>query len=456
MVSIVARIRAETAAWSPWFKWFLIALFALYLIAWVGTICLSQVQVAEGITPLLPDAPEDPHEYAVLAESLLSGNGFANATGLETLRTPGYPVFLAAAKGVAGTFFESTLIQVLLVFAAAILTRKIGERFAGKTAAEIAAILLLANPVTLTLSLMLYSDTLFLFLWLLGFYLAATMENGRFAYRAAFVAIIFGAATYVRPIGFFALPVFAAPFLISRLSTAHKLKALGILICGLAVLLSPWAFRNYEQTGWFNFSSVQSFNLLWAVSHFDAAQKNISVDDEYARLTLILGAPPDEWRNLRLASEENALSRTMLAGNVLAYARWHVLSTVPFLFPSTIDFAVNAYTTALNVRPLYAPGISQILASGNWKEFILKALSQTGWKIAERLLWLALLVLAALGFFFRRRELWVWAFACIVLYLMLLCGPAAGPRYALQAWPFFFVLFAAGMTRLYELRPQRA
>jgi hypothetical protein len=100
------------------------------------------------------------------------------------------------------------------------------------------------------------------------------------------------------------------------------------------------------------------------------------------------------------------------------------------------------------VRPSYTPGISQLLASGNWREFLSRAFTQSGLKIAERLGWLGILLISAFGFYMKRNELAAWAFACVILYLMFLCGPAAGPRYALQAWPFLFILFAIGCTRL--------
>src|ERR1035437_7792203 len=80
---------------SRWFTWALCIISILYVSLWFFTIHISALQQAQHFTPTLPVIAQDSAEYAALAQSLIQGKGFIQNGQLETLRTPGYPVFVA-------------------------------------------------------------------------------------------------------------------------------------------------------------------------------------------------------------------------------------------------------------------------------------------------------------------------------------------------------------------------
>ena len=92
----------------------------VYISFWFFTIHLSNIQKAKNYEPVLPVIAGDSQEYQILTESILAGKGFAMDEKIETLRTPGYPLFVALFKTLGQTYFLVTLLQILMVFISAL------------------------------------------------------------------------------------------------------------------------------------------------------------------------------------------------------------------------------------------------------------------------------------------------------------------------------------------------
>ena len=276
---------------SRWFVWTLSAIFVVYVSLWLYTIHISALQQTMHLSPALPVVAEDSLEYSDLAQSLISGNGFMQNGQLETLRTPGYPFFVAVIETVGRSNFAVTFFQILAMFVSALIIRRIGMHFASQRIGEIAAVLFLINPVTITLTLLIYSDPLFLLLFMGGFLAAVSLEEKHFVPRILCASLLFGLAIYVRPIGLLAIPIFAAPILASRLTAGLKWKAFGILLVCLLLLITPWMLRNYMRTGVFSFTSIEAFNLNWAAGHFLANETGTTFVAVNKELEKKIGAP---------------------------------------------------------------------------------------------------------------------------------------------------------------------
>lgn len=445
----IAGLKKE-GSFSRWFTVALFAAFVLYVSLWIFTIYVGTVQKIQHITPTLPVVAEDSAEYAALAQSLIQGNGFIRNGQLETLRTPGYPFFVAVIKTIGGgSYFAVTFIQIFIAIISTILIRKIGIRFASQKVGEIAAVLFLLNPVTLTLSLLIYSDILFLLLFVSGFYVALSLDKKRFVHQILPASLLFGCATYVRPIGLLAIPIFIAPIVASRLASGLKWKAIGVLLVCLMLLISPWMARNYLRTGVFSFSSTEAFNLNWAASRFLANANGITFDEVSRALEKKIGAPQSGWRDIRLSQKINNVAEGIILERPFSYMTYHITSSLPFLFPSTVAFAIDMYNGSLNRGSPFTPGAIRFLATGDVHSFY-QSIIQIWWKVLERLGWLSICAIALYAVWCRRYDPLAYAMAFVIGYLMLLTGPAAGPRYSLQAWPFLFILFASGCGYLYE------
>lgn len=452
---ILSKIKGETEDFSGWFKVALIVLFVAYVSFWFFTINLHYVQREKQIEPVLPIVAEDSEEYDQLSRSLISGNGFSRNGNIETLRTPGYPMFVSFFKVIGKSYFVVTLAQIFLVFVSAFIIRKIGIFFASKKVGEISALLFLVNPVTLTLSLVILADTLFLFLFILGFYLAVSLKNERILFRTFIMSIVFSLLIYIR-MGLFALPLISLPILASSISVKNKIKSILLTTLILTVAVSPWVLRNYILTGVAGFSSFRAVNIAWVIPKFVSSLNGTDLGQESLNFEKVIGVTELGYRDIRLSDKINSAAGKIILDRPFAYVKYHIITSIPFLFPSSILFARDVYNSTLHIKPPFKEGIINLLAAGDFKSFY-NGISGVWWKFAERILWFLVYIIAAFGIWNNRKKLITWAFVFTIGYLMLLAGPAAGPRLSFQAWPFIFILFTSGVAYLSEkFKPRNA
>ncbi len=458
---IKTSIVGEWKSFSLWFRIALSILAVIYISLWFFSIHLSVVQQERGISPVLPVLAEDSSEYAALSQSMISHHLFRINDVVETTRVPGYPAFMTLFSlfSVSGkTYFLVTLVQILLAFAAAVMVRRIGMRFssvlAGENIGEIAATLLLCNPVTVTLSLIILTDILFLFLFVSGFYLALTIQKETLVRQTVVCSLIFVAAVYVRGMGIFALPIFVAPILASGLVWKDKLKSICIMILIVVACVVPWVARNYHEVGVANFNSFESVNFWWSIPKFLSLTNHTDEGDESIAFHTAAGVPQTEWDNfgwhsLRWSEQINTVAERVILEHPFAYIKFHLVTSIPFLFPSTIQFARDIYSSAVHEKPVFALGMINLLASGDIHGFM-QGIAVVWWKFAERVVWCVVILVALYALWRERRNVLAWVCAGVPAYLMLLSGVAAGPRLSLQAWPFLFILCAYGLVLIHH------
>jgi len=446
MMPKIAIIEKEN--FSKWFKTLFYAVFVFYIISWLFTIYLSNIQIKNGLEPVLPVVPKDSEEYKNLADSMLLGRGFYQDGQFDTLRAPGYPTFVASLKYVGGSYFLVTLIQILLVFFSVIIIRRLGAVFYSEKAGEMAGAIFLLNPLVLALALIILTDILFLFLFLLGFYLAFSNNGSKTKIIGA--GLLFALAIYVRPMGIFALPIFVAPFLVSKLSVKAKIKSLVAMIFIVLIAVAPWVYRNYKLTGVADFTSFKAINLaFYAAPMFLANQNQTTAEVERTNIANELKIPANEWRNLKYAKPVSHFAERIILEHPFAYLKYHITSSLPFLFSSSIQDALTTYKSAMHTKDKFQPGAIKYLASGEWNLFF-ESVTAVWWKIAERIILMIIYVVAIWGVWQEKNKLKTWAFLFIPAYLMMLAGPAGGARYAVQALPFILILFAVGLLYIKE------
>ncbi len=366
---MISKLKKEIKEFSPWFKITMGVLLIVYVGFWLFTIHLSGVEQAQGMDIRLPAAPKDSIEYVLMSESLVSGHGLSMNGRIETLRGPGYPLFVAIIKTVGRSYFAVTLIQILLVFASAFVIRRIGMIFSGKFVGEIAATFLVLNPVTLVLSLLILTDVLFMFVFLFGVYLAISQTGHKMIWRTFAIAGLFIVAIYVRGMGIFSIPILVAPFLVAKIPFRARLKSILIIIACVIISIIPWVIRNYVETGVAGFSSFEAVQLAWAVPKFWAYTNGTTETVETKNMQVATGVPVDEWYSrgvydIKYSKQINAVGEKAILSHPFSYAKWHIITSVPFLFPSTILFVRDAYDSAINYkRPFQYGAINALAAS---------------------------------------------------------------------------------------------
>ena len=212
---------------------------------------------------LLPDS----NRYIELAKTLATKGVFASQSengGLvyETLRTPGYPIFLAALYGLAKIPLDGiVLLQILMTLAVAFVVYKTAVEIDPNIVVLSMAIILL-DPPTMIFSMTILTEPLFLLgisIFMFNFVLYLKCKKIGYLVISAFMLVM---ATYIRPVSYYL--GFMIMFFIIYANRKEGLKKLfaHALIFVLIVysLLGIWQIRNHIRCHSFVFSSVEIEN----------------------------------------------------------------------------------------------------------------------------------------------------------------------------------------------------
>jgi 4-amino-4-deoxy-L-arabinose transferase-like glycosyltransferase len=222
-----------------------------------GTILALIVRVA----PLLRSGTDwamdnDSDRYLRLAEGIRSGCGFAQrlssgCASAEVLRTPGYPLFLAAIHNVKCALFVQALIGAAVCF----MVGWIVAKYWGGLAGGLAALLLALDVTSIVNGDKILSDGLFQSLETAAVIVAIRLlARGKCDIVAGVgvggAAILSGAAIMVRPPGI-VLPLFIAlAALMLRNGGWRRKRALVLIALAIpCTITAVWMIRNQSRTG---------------------------------------------------------------------------------------------------------------------------------------------------------------------------------------------------------------
>ena len=203
-----------------------------------------------------PSTLDDAGYYEFIGRSLAAGAGFTSPTGATTTYwPPGYPLFLGAVyKLWPGHLFGGPDVNVALVAnallgsATVLLVYGIGRRAFDERTALVGALLTAFFPSLIFLAGMTLSETLFIFLALLGLWLAIEAESRPNRLLLVPAGIVVGLAALTR--GQAALfPLVLLPFwwrvLKDRRLVLARALTMGALV---ALVFLPWTVRNYVES----------------------------------------------------------------------------------------------------------------------------------------------------------------------------------------------------------------
>jgi len=195
----------------------------------------------------------DSATYQIPARNLAHGLGFVDEhLAAETMRTPGYPLFLALfGTNMAAVVFVQHLFAALL--AAAVFV--VALRWSGRRAIALTAALLFAlDTPAIHCANKVLTESLFATVFFATFLGVLAVRTNR---GAALAGIATGVLVLIRPVAMFWFIVVALYFLIS---SRRRLIAV-YAICALALPLA-WGIRNRVRTGVLTVSSIAGANLL--------------------------------------------------------------------------------------------------------------------------------------------------------------------------------------------------
>ena len=236
----------------------------------------------------------DTASYENPARALVATGRFAtgpDAAEPETLRTPGYPLFIAAHYSVFGERRDLVVMtQMLLSTCTVLLIYSLGRKLSTQRAALAAAAIFILDPLSFVYSQLLFSETLFTLVLVLAVWCAVALVQGRAVWWSAAFGLGLATATLIRPIAYYLIipsMVGLALYGGARLRWSGRRVAAATLLALLpwCVLVEGWRVRNYVTTGSAVFSSIQAENLLWyRGSGIVAVRDGVSFEDARARI----------------------------------------------------------------------------------------------------------------------------------------------------------------------------
>ena len=187
----------------------------------------------------------DSATYLVPAHNLEQGLGFVDVMHRpETIRTPGYPLFLILTR----TPVAALLVQHVLAALLAVAVFFAAERWGNRRIAWIAALLFALDTPTIHYANKVLSETLFTVVF---FAIFLAIRNGKAPIATGLAT---GALVLIRPVAILWFIV-AAIFVRPR-------KAMIAFVISALVLPAAWGLRNRAKTGVFTIASVAGTNML--------------------------------------------------------------------------------------------------------------------------------------------------------------------------------------------------
>jgi SAM-dependent methyltransferase len=254
----------------------------------------------------------DAGQYKTMATNILAGRGFSLRTMEpyvpDSIRTPVYPMYLAASKALTGSFYPTIYLSILLAATIPLAGMGIMRLLKPSARLELAAGLLLSFDPHLWYYGMIYgSEAVFLPLVAWGLFLTFRMVRSPSGYRAAAAGAVMGLATLTRPIVQFvpALVVLVAVSAYLRKQSLAKVlvRSALIFICGWGLVVAPWLWRNHALFGSWSFANIGWFNMYTRVA---ATVESIETKRPYNDLRLeylqrlhdkgyVATSPVEEW-----------------------------------------------------------------------------------------------------------------------------------------------------------------
>lgn len=209
---------------------------------------------------------KDTWSYLQPAMELVTAGSFTAFGEPELFRTPGYAVLLALGVRFGHVEIITIALQILLSCVTTYLVFQIAlALFDDNRTAKWSAFLYSLEPLSLIGCSWLLSETLFATVLAVALLCLLRFVKQRKYSQLWGAAILFAAAAYVRPIGYW-LPLVVTIVIAgwSVVKGEWRLIPSALIFCVISfALLGLWQVRNYQQTGFSGFSVAANYNLYF-------------------------------------------------------------------------------------------------------------------------------------------------------------------------------------------------
>jgi len=430
-------------------KWWLLAIIIYLLFSIIAT-------WHYGVNFLMPFNDDTAH-HIQLAKNLIN-YGVFSLDGLsgkyETLPpkptnflAPGYAFWLAFIFLIFKSFIPAIFIGALIFAISVPFAYLLAEGISGsKKVAFWSALIFMIEPLSIYHSGLLFTEQLFtpLFLFACFGFIKYLKRNNR---GLLFLSlIIFSAATLVRPIIFYLLPILVLIVILKELKISRK-NAFRFGLLSLAVvysLVGLWLIRNKMVLNTWQISSNQGAILM---AHYDVLNRDLKKQANYVE-----PAFPNVGGLDALSMEYNKIvggfALKQILNNKLSYLKIYSGYTLSFFIRSGYDNVTSQLTGWPALNGSLRTALTLDLLNGNIFQairFLFKAPATIWITLAGTLFWLAISILAAIGFFdlVRRKpgvdRFLIFYCGFLIVYFALVSSIFSVARYRLPINPFIFI-----------------
>jgi hypothetical protein len=385
----------------------------------------------------------DAAEYYWTAHNLLTHSTHssepADPPRPDAVRTPGYPLFLAALLATAGDSISAMVLAQILLQAVTLALIYLGTtRLFSQWAAFWVTFYCVLDPVYLGMAGWLYSETLYQLGNVVLVYLLVVGLRYGFSWRsAAAVGACAGLGLLIRPFALYFIPVVALTVVAADRSIGRGFAKGAVMLACVIALILPWAARNRVRLGAWSLSTVEGTSLQqFYVAPFLAWRQGISL--HHARAELAAATPVFENPFERVAFIKRQTAAVITA-HPLEYAVFHFTSAWPALTGANSE-ALAAALSAAGPTKAMTPGPA-------WLRDPLIAAN-----VALLASLYALFGLGLMTLWQRGERGFALLLAAGVVYLPLVTGPMSSSRYRLAIVPFLLAGAAVAIERLRQPR----
>lgn len=308
-------------------------------------------------------------EYTLYAQNIIKGNGFSLDANppyhVSVYRVPGYSIFLSLLYSCFGVNYNAVVVvQILLNAFVSVMAFYLVKKYFKIKFAYLISFLVAVYPFTTVFVNVMYSETLCIFLFILGVLLFEIARGNRNILCFALSGLVMGLCLLVRP-GTALMPFFMslAYVLIENLKAVRRHLFI-FNICVLLVWL-PWVVRNYHVSGAFIPLTIEAKEeLFWASGSTGKYFENRMDNPEFSRQM-------DEVTRQVESSGLYGLRRKMLEEDLyLQYALKNIKGH-PFIFLfSSLQRIPRMWVTSLSPNNI-SQGYGFRILGGNKIVFIL-------------------------------------------------------------------------------------